>query len=79
VDLALGDLCEACAREIRVRAARVARWVSLATTLLFAVYVMSVLPPLQVPRLVGAAATVTWFLVTRRITQRIVAEWLRSR
>jgi len=79
VDLALGDLCEACARAIRVRAARVARWVSLVTTLLFAVYVMAVLPPLQVPRLVGAAATVTWFLVTRRIAQRMVAEWLRSR
>jgi len=79
VELALGDLCEACTREILLRAARAARWVSLVTTLLFAVYVMSVLPPLQVPRLVGAAATVTWFLVTRRIAARIAAEWFRSR
>jgi len=79
VELALGDVCEVCTREIRVRAARLARWVSLVTTLLFALYVMSVLPPLRVPRLVGAAATVTWFLVTRRIAARIAAEWLRSR
>lgn len=79
VDLALGALCEVCEREIRGRAARAARWVSLVTTLAFGVYVMSVLPAEQGARLVGAAATVTWYLVTRRITQRIVAEWLRSR
>jgi hypothetical protein len=79
VDLPLGELCAACTGEIRTRAARMARWVSLATTLAFAVYVMAVLPPDRIPRLVGAAATVTWFLVTRRITERVVAEWLRSR
>jgi hypothetical protein len=79
VDLPLGELCTACTAEIRARAARVARWVSLVTTVAFAVYVMAVLPPDRVPRLVGAAATVVWFLVTRRITERVVAEWLRSR
>lgn len=79
VDLPLGELCEACSREIRTRAASAARWVSLVSTLLFGLYVMSVLPALQVARLVGAAATVTWFLVTRRITERIVDAWLRSR
>lgn len=79
VDLPLGELCTACTREIRTRAARVARWVSLLTTVGFAVYVMAVLPPDRAPRLVGAAATVVWFLVTRRITARVVTEWLRSR
>jgi len=79
VDLPLGDLCAACDTEIRTRAARAARWVSLVTTLAFAVYVMATLPPARVPRLVGAAGTVLWFLVTRRITERVVAEWLRSR
>ena len=78
VDLALGDLCDACRREIRGRAARVARWVSLVTTLAFGVYVMAVLPPLQMPRLVGGAATVIWFVVTRRIAERVAAEWFRT-
>jgi hypothetical protein len=79
VDLPLGELCAACAREIRTRAARAARWVSLATTAAFAVYVMAVLPPDRMPRLVAGVATVVWFLVTRRITERVVSEWLRSR
>jgi len=79
VDLPLGELCDACRREIGHRAARVARWVSLGTTLAFGVYVMAVLPPLQMPRLVGAAATVTWYLVTRRIVHHVAGEWFRTR
>ncbi|MDP2483260.1 MAG: hypothetical protein Q8W45_08260 [Candidatus Palauibacterales bacterium] len=78
VDLPLGELCDACRREIRTRAARVARWVSLVTTLAFGGYAMVALPPLQVPRLVGAAATVTWFLVSRRIAERMAGEWFRT-
>jgi len=78
VDLPLGELCEACRREIRTRAARVARWISLLTTLVFGVYLIAVLPPLQVPRLVGAAATATWYLVTRRIAERVAGEWFRT-
>lgn len=79
VDLPLGELCDACRREIRARAGRVARWVSLTTTLAFGVYVMAVLPPFQTARLVGAAATVIWFIVSRRIAERVAAEWFRSR
>lgn len=79
VDLPLGELCDACRREIAFRAARVARWVSLVTTLAFGAYVMVILPPLQVPRLVGGAATVTWFLVMRRLVQRVATEWFRTR
>jgi hypothetical protein len=79
VDLPLGELCDTCRREIGRRASRVARWVSLGTTLAFGVYVMAVLPPLQMPRLVGAAATVTWYLVTRRIVQHVAGEWFRTR
>jgi hypothetical protein len=79
VELPLGELCDACRREIAVRAGRVARWVSLLTTLAFGAYVMLALPPLQVPRLVGAAATVTWFLLTRRIVERVAGEWFRTR
>jgi hypothetical protein len=78
VELPLGELCDACHREVQQRAARVARWVSLLTTLAFGVYVMFVLPPLQTPRLVGGAATAAWFLLTRRIVQRVAAEWFRT-
>jgi hypothetical protein len=78
VDLPLGDLCAACTREIAGRAGVVARWVSLLTTLAFGAYVMAVVPPLQTSRLVGAAATVIWYLVTRRIAERIAREWFRT-
>jgi hypothetical protein len=78
VDLPLGDLCDTCAREIRVRAGRLARWVSLLTTLGFGIYVMMVLPQARVPRLVGAVATVTWYLVMRRIAVRVGGEWFRT-
>lgn len=78
VDLPLGQLCDACAREIRWRAARAARWVSLLTTIGFGVYVMLVLPPVQSARLVGGAATVAWYLLARRITERVAREWFRT-
>jgi hypothetical protein len=78
VELPLGELCDACRLEIRQRAARVARWTSLLTTLAFGLYVMVVLPPLQMPRLVGGAATAAWFLLVRRIAQRMAAEWFRT-
>jgi hypothetical protein len=71
-------LCETCEREIRWHAARVARWVSLVTTLGFGLYAMFVLPPLQSARLVGAAATVAWYLLARRITERVAREWFRT-
>jgi len=79
VDLPLGALCETCEREIRWRAARVARWVSLGTTVAFGAYVIAVLPQVQSARLVGAAATVVWFVVSRRVAERIAREWFRSR
>lgn len=79
VELPLGALCDACRREIAHRAGRVARWTSLLTTLAFGLYVMLVLPPERTARLVGAAATVTWYLLVRRIVQRVASAWFRER
>jgi hypothetical protein len=78
VELSLGELCDACRREIAQRAGRVSRWVSLTATLAFGVYVMVALPPLQMPRLVGGAATLAWFLLVRRIARQLAVEWFRS-
>jgi len=74
----LGELCDACQLEIAQRAGKVSRWVSLVTPLVFGVYVMMVLPPLQMPRLVGGAATLAWFLLVRRIARQLAAEWFRT-
>jgi hypothetical protein len=79
VDLPLGTLCDACRLEIERRARRVARWVSLLTTAAFGVYAMLALPYDRTARLVGAAATVTWYVVVRRGARRGAREWFASR
>lgn len=79
VDLPLGELCAVCQREIDGRAARVARWVSLGTTVVFGVYATAVLPFDRTARMVGAAATVVWFLIVRRLAQRVAREWFLTR
>lgn len=79
VDLPLGELCETCTRDIALRAGRVARWVSLVTTLAFGLYVMAALPAHRTARLVGAAGTVAWYLLARRISERVAREWFESR
>ena len=79
VDLPLGTLCAACRREIDARARRVARWVSLGTTAVFGAYAMAVLPTEPAARLIGAAGTVVWFIVVRRVAFQMVRTWLEAR
>jgi hypothetical protein len=79
VDLPLGTLCQACRLEIDTRARRLARWVSLATTAAFGAYAMAVLPLTQTARMVGAAATLVWFVVVRRVTFQVAKTWLEER
>jgi hypothetical protein len=79
VDLPLGELCATCRGEVERRAARVARWVSLATTALFGIYATAVLPIDRTARMVGAAATVVWFLIVRRLAHRVAREWFLTR
>jgi hypothetical protein len=79
VELPLGDLCAACEREINTRAGRVARWVSLVTMLVFGIYATAVLPLDRTARMVGAAATVAWYLIVRRVTLQVARQWFLSR
>ena len=79
VDLPLGALCPACRREIDARARRVARWVSLGATALFGAYAMAMLPTERTARLVGAAATVVWFIVVRRVAFQMARTWFEER
>jgi hypothetical protein len=79
VDLPLGALCAACRREIDTRAARLARWVSLASTAVFGAYAMVVLPAERAARIVGAAATLVWFIVVRRVVFQMARTWLEEK
>jgi hypothetical protein len=79
VDLPLGALCPACRREIDGRARRAARWVGLTTTAAFGGYAMLALPPEPTARMVGAAATVVWFVVSRRVVFQMVRTWIEER
>lgn len=75
VTLPLGAICGECRRDVTRRAARVARWVSLVTTLGFGAYVMLRMPQEQTARLVGGMAVVMWYVVSRLITLRIARVW----
>lgn len=75
--LALGDLCAECWRQVRRRAARVARWVAIGTTLPLAVYVHLTLPRDPTARVVGLVAVLIWFVLTSLVARRVATEWLK--
>ena len=77
VELRLGELCRPCRVEIAGRARRIARWVSVGTTLPLALYVMLNLPAEPRFRMVLAAALGVWLIVTRRVTMKVVEEYLK--
>jgi len=75
--IAIGGLCEDCRRLVRQRAARIARWVALGTTIPLAVYVTLTLPRTRDVRIIGAAAVVIWYVLTSLIARRVAWEWLK--
>jgi uncharacterized protein (DUF983 family) len=80
--IALGELCQRCARDVTRQASRLGRLVAVVTTLVLAVYLMltlrSVAPAWQATaRTVGAVAAVAWYLLTYRIVKRIALEWMK--
>lgn len=75
VDLPLGMLCRVCLAAVDRRARRVARWVSLGTTAVFALYVMARLPVERTARLVGAGAIGVWFVASRVLALRVARQW----
>ena len=82
--IAPGDLCAKCLRDVTRKASRIGRLVAGVTTLLLAGYLtltLRTVPPASqgTARTVGAVVAVAWYLLTFRIVQRIVFEWLKSR
>ena len=75
--LAVGDICADCARALQRRAARIARWVAVGTTLPLAGYITLTMPAERTARIVGAAAVLIWYVVTSLIARRIAWEWLK--
>ena len=75
--LPVGGLCAECTRRVKRRAARIARWVALGTTLPLAGYVTLSLPRDPTARVVGAASVVIWYVLTSLIARRVAWEWLK--
>lgn len=73
----IGGLCPDCAAVLHRRAARLARWVAMGTTALLAVYVTVTLPAERNARILAAAATVAWYILTYRIVRRVAWEWMQ--
>ena len=73
----IGGLCADCTQRVRRRAARIARWAAMGTTLPLAAYVAWTLPHDQTARLVGAAAVLIWYVLTSLIARRVAWEWLK--
>lgn len=74
--IAVGGLCAECRGIVGRKAARVARWVAMATTLPLAVYVTLSLPSERNARILAAAAIVVWYALSRRIARRVAWEWM---
>ena len=75
--IAIGGLCDRCTQLLHRRARRVARLVSLGTTVPLAVYVGMALPVERTARLVGAACVFLWYVLTYQIAKRVTMEFLK--
>ena len=75
--IAIGGLCPTCTRALGRRAARIARYVAIGTTLPLAVYVAWSLPVERTARLVGAGSVLLWYVLTFLIARRVTLEWLK--
>jgi cytochrome bd-type quinol oxidase subunit 2 len=73
----VGGLCASCGALVRRKAARIARWAAIGTTLPLAVYVHLALPPDATARLLGLVAVLIWYVLTSLIARRVALEWLK--
>lgn len=76
VELPLGALCGTCRGEIARRAARIARRVAGATTVVMGVYVIWRMPADPVARVVGAAAIAMWYVLSYLVVRRTLETFL---
>lgn len=76
VELPFGALCRECLQQIERRARRLGRRVALVTTAVLGTYLILRLPPDPTARLVGAAAVLAWYVLTRSIVTRTARQFL---
>ena len=74
--LGWGELCPDCLAERKRRASRLAHRISLAATVLMAVYVAFRLPGDPSSRLYGAVAVLATYIIVRRVASRAAMEFL---
>ncbi len=72
-----GEYCPACAGERDGRARTLARNISLAGTVLVALYVMLFVPKGTLAQVYGWIAVVATLMIVRRVTFRVAREFLR--
>ncbi len=72
-----GELCPECLAERKRRASRLAGRISLAATLLMAVYVALRVPADPMARLYSAIAVLATYIIVRRIATRVAMEYLK--
>jgi hypothetical protein len=72
-----GDLCPSCKAEREGRASRLGRRISLAATVLMAVYVALRMPADTMARVYGAIAVLATYIIVRRIATRVAMEYLK--
>ena len=72
-----GEFCPECRAEREARASRLGRRISLAATVLMAVYVALRVPADPTARLYAAIAALATYIIVRRIVTRVAMEYLK--
>ena len=75
--LSWGELCPDCLAEKKRRARRLSNRISLAATLLMAIYVILRVPADSMARLYGGIAVLATYIIVRRIATAIAMEYLK--
>jgi hypothetical protein len=75
--LSWGELCPECLAARKARARKVANRISLAATVLMAIYVIVRVPAESMARLYGAIAVLATYIIVRRIAMAIGMEYLK--
>jgi hypothetical protein len=75
--LAWGALCPECLAARKRRASRLAGRISLAATVLMAIYVALRVSATPMARLYGAIAVLATYIIVRRITTQVAMEFLK--
>ncbi len=77
VELALGQLCGTCRREVEQRARRAARIVAVLSTAAMGLYVFVPFPTDDRVRLVGIMGVAIWYVLSNLVVRRVMRQWQR--